>query len=290
MIYYLLPGAGVFGGIKVGYQFVDALNDLGVPAVAASPGARAAQWFDSRAAVVDRDEVLHSWRSDDVAVFSLPQDYDVLRPVVDRLVFHCQGTDPLIDPVLLDQSVPVLTCWDQARDYAAAHGRVSHDVGIAVAPAFHYAGEPKRPGSAVFLSRRGAEVAAPVLHDVPDVRGRALDGLTEAGLAGELKSAAMFLATARGEWFGLPALEAMAAGCLVLSVPVVGGMEYLQDGENSVVGEEPYLRERLLALLAEGGPLPGQRLRLAGMATAHRYSVARHRERLARSLPGWLDE
>lgn len=289
MIYYLLPGAGIFGGIKVAYQFVDALNQLGAPAVIAAPGAEAAQWFGSRAAVVDREEVLGSWCPEDIAVFSLPQDYEVLRPIADRLVFHCQGTDPLIDPILLDRSVPVLTCWGQARDYAAAAGRASHDVGIAVSPVFYYAGEPKEPGSVAYLSRRGADVADRVVSGIDGARARALDGLSEAGLAAALGHASIFLATARGEWFGLPALEAMAAGCVVLSLPVVGGMEYLDHGANAFVGEEDDLHRHLLSLHGEAEALPGQRMRLRAMATAHGYSMARHRQRLARSLPEWLD-
>jgi glycosyltransferase involved in cell wall biosynthesis len=291
MIVYFLPGTGIFGGIKVAYQFVDALADLGVPAVIAAPEGRAATWFASRAPVVDRDEALRRWRREDTAVFSLPDDHADLRGRVDRLVFHCQGTDPRIDPVLEDASVPVLTCWRQAHDYVAAAGREPHDVGIAVAPAFHYAGQPKAPRSVVYLSRRGADVADRVLDGLAGggVQVHGLDGLDEAGLADALASASVFLATARGEWFGLPALEAMAAGCVVLSVPVVGGVEFLRDGDNAVYGEEDHLRNALRDLLGSADPLPGQRMRLAAIATAHGYSVARHRERRARSLPGWLD-
>jgi hypothetical protein len=293
MIVYFLPGAGVFGGIKVAYQFVDALADLGMPAVIAAPGGRAATWFASRAAVVDRDHALRHWRRGDTAVFSLPDDHEALRGCVDRLVFHCQGTDPRIDPVLADTDVPVLTCWRQAHDYVVAAGRSPVDVGIAVSPAFHYSGQPKQPRSVAYLSRRGADVAERLLKGLAetgaDVQVRALDGLDEEGLAEALTHASVFLATARGEWFGLPALEAMAAGCVVLSVPVVGGVEYLRDGENAVVGEEARLRDPLRALLTGPDPLPGQRMRLAAMATAHGYSIAAHRARLARSLPGWLD-
>lgn len=37
MLYYFVPDTTIFGGIKVAYQFVDALNALGVAAVIASP-------------------------------------------------------------------------------------------------------------------------------------------------------------------------------------------------------------------------------------------------------------
>ena len=47
-----------------------------------------------------------------------------------------------------------------------------------------------------------------------------------------MKHCSIYLATAEGEWSGLPALEAMSAGCVVVSVPVLGGMEYLDDGVN----------------------------------------------------------
>ena len=95
MLYYFVPDTTIFGGIKVAYQFVDALNALGVPAVIASPEGRAATWFSSHAAVVDAAAAYESFRPQDIAVFSLPHDYAWLRELPGQLFFHCQGTDPL---------------------------------------------------------------------------------------------------------------------------------------------------------------------------------------------------
>ena len=45
MIYYFLPNADKYGGVKVGCQLVDALNQLGLSAVVVTPDGRAPDWF-----------------------------------------------------------------------------------------------------------------------------------------------------------------------------------------------------------------------------------------------------
>jgi glycosyltransferase involved in cell wall biosynthesis len=100
-----------------------------------------------------------------------------------------------------------------------------------------------------------------------------------------LQRAGIFLATSVGEEFGLPALEAMAAGCVVVSVPVKGGLEFLRDGENCVVAEPARLAEALLAIAAPARASRRALLRHRAVATAARYRSSRQRERL-RSLLG----
>ena len=63
--------------------------------------------------------------------------------------------------------------------------------------------------------------------------------------AAVMKHAGIYIATSVNEQFGLPALEAMAAGCLVISVPVKGGMEYLKDGYNCLVVTPDEMPEKL---------------------------------------------
>jgi glycosyltransferase involved in cell wall biosynthesis len=170
-------------------------------------------------------------------------------------------------------------------------GGSSVDVGIGIADAFHYTGEPKVSGTLAYLPRRGVDFAEAVLDGATGLTTVALDGLDEGGLAGELKAASFFLASARGEWFGLPALEAMAAGCLVLSAPVLGGREYLHSEVNSVVGEPEELRAALARLAADQFGAEATRMRLSAMATAASYSMSVQRRRLSRSLAeGWLDD
>jgi glycosyltransferase involved in cell wall biosynthesis len=101
-----------------------------------------------------------------------------------------------------------------------------------------------------------------------------IEGLPEREVGRLLKKSGIFLATAEGEQFGLPALEAMAAGCVVLSVPVKGGMEYLHDGDNCFVTQPEDMAERLRWIVRpENAPLM-ERMRSRAMDTAFRFRPA----------------
>jgi glycosyltransferase involved in cell wall biosynthesis len=52
-----------------------------------------------------------------------------------------------------------------------------------------------------------------------------LDGLTESQVAARMQSASVFMSTSSDEGFGLPALEAAAAGCLLVGYDGHGGRE-----------------------------------------------------------------
>lgn len=286
MIHYFLPSTGIYGGVKVGYQFAELLRQLGRPAVVASPAGEAAQWFRCSVPVVDRDEALARLGSADVAIFSLPHDHALLAATPARLVFHCQGTDPRIDPVLRDPSLRVLTCWRQATGYVRERsGRDPVEVGIAVSDVFHADGETAEEDRVAFMPRRGRSLARRVRRRSPGLAFVPIEGRSEIEVARELARASLFLATARGEWFGLPALEAMAAGCVVVSVPVLGGTEYLRAGENCAVADPEHLAETLWQLARPEAATERARMRAAALATAARYRRSAQRERLRRLLP-----
>ena len=117
-----------------------------------------------------------------------------------------------------------------------------------------------------------------------------LDGMDEARICRHLQKAGVYLATAVNEQFGLPSLEAMASGCLVASVPVVGGMEFLRDGYNCLVDEPEALVERLKSLTRpEQAPLR-ELMRLRAKATAFGYHPYALKRRLAHLLGGPLGE
>jgi hypothetical protein len=289
MLYYFLPDTTIFGGIKVAYQFVDALNALGVPAVIASPGGRAAIWFHSHAAVVDAASARGSFRPEDIAVFSQPHDYTSLCELPGQLIFHCQRTDSLIDPIIADPAVLVLTCWKQTTEYVQAHGvRDPFEAGISIAPCFAYAGEPKFEYAVAYMPRRGAELCEAVRRTYDTLRYVAIDCMREDEMARVMKHSSIYFATAEHEWFGLPALEAMSAGCVVVSVPVLDGMEYLNDGVNCrVVGPQDFAAA-VGELLQERSAVMRFRMRQAGVATARRYTTGRMMQRLAALLDGPL--
>ena len=289
MLYYFLPGAGIFGGVKVACQFVDLLGSLGIRAAVALPGAQAPQWFASRAAVLDDAEVLRRLDSSDWLMITWPPDYQRLRDTHARLVCHCQGTDDRMDVIFADPAVPILTCWEQAARYARERfGREIIHVGIAISDCFYFDGCRKEDNLVAYMPRRGFPTVRECIRSNPDLDFLPLDGLAEVEVGRRLKRAGVFLATALGEQFGLPAVEAMAAGCVVLSVPVKGGMEYLRDGDNCLVVDPEEMPTRLCWITRSENAILRAQLRARALATAQQYRLGCQRRRLADLLTGEL--
>ena len=285
MNYYFLPGTGIYGGIKVGYQFADLLNGLGARCIVVTPDGCAPDWFQASAPTLAEAAAIPRLRAGDVLLFSLPHDHPRLSALPGRMVFHCQGTDPLIDAVIADPRVTLLTCWPQAAAFVRERtGRASLDVGISVADAFRYQGQPKLPGTVAFMPRRGTDIADSCCAGNPGLRFVPIEGATESQAAALMLRSEFYLATSVNEWFGLPALEAMAAGCVVVSAPTVGGGAYLRDGVNCRVADPRDLPEALAGLAAHGARADRARLRDRALATAAAYFPARQRARVARCL------
>jgi hypothetical protein len=290
MNYYFLPGSGTFGGIKVGYQLAGLLWDLGIPVAVASPNGEAAQWFQSSVPVLDENEALRRLRPADCVLFSLPQDYQRLRATGNRLLFHCQGTDPRIDPILADPESLLLTCWRHATEYVRhKSGREPVEVGVALADNFFATAADKRDNLVAFMPRRGRCIVSACQARCRKLRFRAIDGMDELQVGTSMRECGYFLATSEGEWFGLPALEAMAAGCVVLSVPVIGGHEYLRSGENCILaGPEDLPLQLSWISQRERAPLRAA-LRQRALATAFTYRLSTQKKRLRQLLQRGLE-
>lgn len=94
--------------------------------------------------------------------------------------------------------------------------------------------------------------------------------------------ASVFVQTSLHEGFGLPVLEAMAAGCPVITTDSHGNRDFCVPGENCVMVEHhdvDGLARAIRELLAD----PSERARLgaAGIATAERYAWRTVMERIA---------
>lgn len=291
MNYYVLPGTGIFGGIKVGFQFCEILASLGVRIVAVTPDGTAPKWFTTSVPVIPNERMKRNISSKDTILFSLPHDYEALRTMPARLLFHCQGTDKLILPIISDPKITLLSCWPQAHAFMERmSGRRPIDVGISIANSFFYDGRPKSETTVLFMPRRGANIAADCLARSPHLSFQAVDNKIEPDCAGLMKKSGYFLATAAGEGFGLPALEAMAAGSLVVSVPVVGGSNYLVPGKNCILEEADGIAGALQTVSTHSNRHRRTSLRQHAVEIAHSYRAAKHRKHVAALLPKGFSE
>jgi glycosyltransferase involved in cell wall biosynthesis len=162
------------------------------------------------------------------------------------------------------------------------------EAGISIAPCFAYTGEPKYEYAVAYMPRRGAKLCEAVSRTYDTLRYVAIDCMREDEVARVMKYSSIYLATAEYEGFGLPALEAMSAGCVVVSVPALGGMEYLNDGVNCrVVGPQDFTAA-VGELLQEKSAVMRFRMRQAAVATARRYTTGRMMQRLSALLDGSL--
>ena len=291
MIYYFLPDPGIFGGVKVGYQFAELLNSLGLRAVVASPAGKSPQWFRSSAAVLDEQEVLRNLFPSDWALFSLQTDYERLKNTPARLAFHCQGTNPMHAPTFRDLEVLIMTCWDQATQYVKEHfSRDPVEVGISVSDCFYFNGDLKHGNTVACMTRRGKDIIMACEDACPQLHFLKIDNMGEYAVSSIMKKTEIFIATAEKEWFGLPALEAMASGCVVLSVPVLGGMDFLRDGENCIIAEAGKMPDRLKWISHPKQAELRAKLRHNAVATAYGYRLSFQRKLLKGLLENRLKE
>lgn len=95
----------------------------------------------------------------------------------------------------------------------------------------------------------------------------------------------LFVFSSRGEGFGLPALEAMARGCAVVTTDSGGVRQFARDGENCLmtpVNDAPALATAIEALVQDAEKR--QTLAAAGIRTARDYDQAAVLERFCRFL------
>ena len=127
-----------------------------------------------------------------------------------------------------------------------------HRVPVVVDPAI-FKPSQKRRTVAFMPRRRSLEITAAlqILRRRGQLAGwtfEPIDGLTERQVGGRLGEAAIYVSGAEREGFGLPAAEAMAAGCYVVGFTGDGGAEFMDPTVCTVVHDSDVLSSSTASL------------------------------------------
>lgn len=284
------------GGVKVIYQAVGALRRQGIDAYVATavgvPAWLAGSPSVADAAILDMSQGQQITAGDlYIATDSIgPHRVPLLLKRPQRRVLFIQNHNALNSNTTVDWSVlrhiRCLTVSEYSRRYLLGPGGFGE---VAVVPpgidlaAFRPSG-PRRhriaymprkwPGLA---ERLRTMVAAPV-------EWFPIDGLGEAETAAALAASTVFLNLGRGEGFGLPPVEAMAAGCVVCGFAGEGTTDFAtpENGFWAAEGDVEACAGTIaaaLAALADGGRTAA--LVAAGHRTAERYTLPLFEQRMA---------
>jgi hypothetical protein len=230
------------GGIRKLYRSVDILNDAGFPAaiVHKRPGFRCT-WFDHRTQIVSSSRVIVGQRD----VIIVPEIYGPsicnlpsgIRQIIfnqnvyltlDSLGSGGSAAAPYINNP--DLTAVIVVSEDSAAVVEYVFPRVRfHCVRNGIDPTlYHPPTYPKRRRIA-YMPRKRAHEASQVL-ELLNLRSVldgweviAIDRQSEARVADLLGSSQIFLSFSQLEGFGLPPLEALACGCLVIGYHGFGG-------------------------------------------------------------------
>jgi hypothetical protein len=286
--YYVLPGTGIYGGVKKGFHCADMLTDSGYPCTVATPDGSRSTWFDNHCAVITRDELAARCLPSDAILFSCPAD----APYIDSLcakrkILHMQGANTPGDWEMIDpaRGYECISHGQHMTFQLQLRGRVGPYVAMGIPDILRWRGEPKIPGSIAVMPRKGAAVLKAVQEAMPEANFLAIEGSSEAETAAKLKSADFFMTISENEALGLPPLEAMCAGCCVIGFPGVGGFEFMRHLETACVipnGDAAGLVAGLRWLLADTDRR--EALRRGGMELSKYYTMDRERHYLLRAL------
>lgn len=156
----------------------------------------------------------------------------------------------------------------------------------------YFSGKHQAPSPVITVAcmpRKGADhlrlvaglVATRKLAKTPPFAWAVIDNLPRDQVAMRLRESHIYLSTSVREGLGLPPLEAMAAGCLVVGFTGNGGLDYATDSNGIWVQDEDSwaLADSLLAtIVGLGDPDTSPMLeakRLAGQKTASAYNRSR---------------
>lgn len=235
------------GGIRKIYRCVDIINDAGLnAAVVHSRSGFRCNWFANTTRIVSARE---AWLgSHDVMV--LPEIYDRplhnLPPGVRQVIFNqnVYNTLNMIEKSPAHASLytgnpnlvlVVVVSEDNEAVFASTFPKLPvQRLRLGIDPELYYSPSEPKPARIAYMPRKRVADATRVVEHLK--RANALDGWeiipidgqSEARAAQLLRSSKLFLSFSKEEGFGLPPLEALACGCLVVGYHGSGGREYFR--------------------------------------------------------------
>jgi len=243
------------GGIRCVYQFVDDLvaSDISAAVVHEHPGFRCT-WFENDTPVIYLDD-LHLAQDDllvvpEISVAGAADRFAGASMLIlnqnPYLTFHGTGMPPDAPPLVLPPTaVGIATVSEDALDYLKlAFPEVPVErlhYGVTSAADLRHRHTKER--ALAFMPRRRYDDMSQVLR-ILERRG-SLDGwrlypidhMAEGAKTEVLERSAVFLSFNQQEGFGLPPIEAMAAGCIVIGYSGRGGREYMREDYSFPVDE-----------------------------------------------------
>ena len=284
------------GGIRTLYRHVDILLSQGYDVAVMHGNANfRLQWFEHTTPT----EALHrNFESDDWIVF--PEDYiDMMQFFADvscNKVVFCQNH------FYIFEALPYQVSW---HDFGIQHvisssneiqkyvhnvfGLSSHVIPYCIPhDIFSPPTEEKRGLTVSYMPRKGQVHLRQLIRSMwfqypqlRDVEWIEIDGYTESEVAKILQKSAVFISTSYREGFGLPPIEAMACGALVVGFTAGGGRDFATKNNGFWVIDEQSidltntLATVLLKIQKQSSDPKLQKTRLEGYKTAQLYTQKR---------------
>lgn len=234
-VFFLCPDvAHPTGGVTKIYEFAAALRNHGFNSVVVhrNPGYRLS-WFSSDVPVVSRARTVVE--PNDLLV--IPEFMGDVIPKLKgctKIVLYQASFNPADAHFSDEQVVSLITVSDYIQRYASfAHPRAnSLRIRMGYDSFTFFPDFSKKKKQIAYMPRRRADDSRRILKAL-ERRGSlkgwsvvAMDGLNASEVANLLRESAIFLSFSQREGFGLPPLEAMACGCLVVGFHGHGGVEF----------------------------------------------------------------
>ncbi len=272
------------GGVKVMYQHCLLLQKQGYQAYPLLLGQYHGNFFGYDIETRYIDDTGYHFADNDILIFPEYLPYLGQQFTAGKKIIFVQGA-PYINllPEDSDKSYKALAYDDiwycsqflgtrLKEDDFSEHGYISNFIDLSV---FKPDDEQRIKGRLLVMPRKRPQDLKTILNTIKsgNVDIFYADNLSEAELVLEYQKSDVFLTTGYPEGFGLPPLEAMACGCVVVGFTGGGGQEFMLNEKTALVapdGDTDTAAEQVIKALSEEDL--SKSLREQGVKIANTYS------------------